>query len=202
MCSPRGVILAIVTVEWPWELIASVLLCLASSRVNLAKIQIISHATAVTELRLRPLDSARSPRQRVTQQRLEPRRLKKESAHLTRAARMRRTAVEEEAPMLEMTPVVAPGEDAKDEEAGEPGAKIWIVKPVAGNQGHGILVTRDAAMLLNDYLGWRKRQALQRGARGVFYSRGPDRARARVYVCVCMCVCRCAARALSRLLSL
>ena len=35
---------------------------------------------------------------------------------------MRRTAVEEEAPMLEMTPVVAPGEDAKDEEAGEPGA--------------------------------------------------------------------------------
>ena len=33
---------------------------------------------------------------------------------------MRRTAVEEEAPMLEMTPVVAPGEDAKDEEAGEP----------------------------------------------------------------------------------
>ena len=34
---------------------------------------------------------------------------------------MRRTAVEEEAPMLEMTPVVAPGEDAKDEEAGEPG---------------------------------------------------------------------------------
>ena len=35
---------------------------------------------------------------------------------------MRRTAVEEEAPMLEMTPFVAPGEDAKDEEAGEPGA--------------------------------------------------------------------------------
>jgi len=36
---------------------------------------------------------------------------------------MRRTAQEEEAPMLEMTPVHPDGsEDAKDEEAGEPGA--------------------------------------------------------------------------------
>ena len=62
-------------------------------------------------------------------------------------------------------------EQLQAQEAGEPGAKIWIVKPVAGNQGHGILVTRDAAMLLNDYLGWRKRQALQRGAHS--QPRGP-----------------------------
>ena len=55
-------------------------------------------------------------------------------------------------------------EQLQAQEAGEPGSKIWIVKPVAGNQGHGILVTRDAAMLLNDYLGWRKRHALQHGA--------------------------------------
>ena len=48
---------------------------------------------------------------------------------------MRRTAVEEEAPMLEMTPVVAPGEDAKDEEAGEPGAPGTTPTPDEGLAG-------------------------------------------------------------------
>ena len=36
---------------------------------------------------------------------------------------------------------------------GRASGKVWIVKPVAANQGHGIFMTRDASLLLHDYLG-------------------------------------------------
>lgn len=51
---------------------------------------------------------------------------------------------------------------------GRASGKVWIVKPVAANQGHGIFMTRDASLLLHDYLGTCMTQrAISRAARAL-----------------------------------
>ena len=49
------------------------------------------------------------------------------------------------------------GAQLEQADRGAASGPVWIVKPVAANQGHGIFMTRDASLLLHDYLGWRPR---------------------------------------------
>jgi hypothetical protein len=46
------------------------------------------------------------------------------------------------------------------------------VKPVAANQGHGIIVTNDVSLLLSDYLGYSQRPCAVHGGGGGDGGRG------------------------------